>query len=402
MSKNKVIVLAVLEGGMSRSEAARRYGVSRRWVHELLVRHAEHGDAGLEARSRRPRTSPHATGEEVRARVLALRAELVSEGLDAGPATIAWHLEKEGSTAPAVSTIRRIITAAGLVAPEPRKRPKSSLHRFEAAQPNETWQSDFTHWHLADGTDTEIIDFLDDHARYLLHLSAHPRITGPIVIEAFLDTAAAHGLPASTLTDNGMVYTTRLAGGRGGRNAFETLIASLGIAQKNGSPGHPQTQGKVERFHQTLKKWLASQPQAHTIAHLNELLAKFRHIYNHERPHRAIGRHTPHEAYTQTPKAAPAIAAQGEHFRVRTDRVDADGKVTLRHAGRLRHLGIGRAHRHKRLILLVHDADVTAIEHGTGEILAEFTIDPTKGYQPKKHNTPGPKTGGVTDVPTHP
>lgn len=402
MSKNKVIVLAVLEGGMSKAEAARRYGVSRRWVHQLLARHAEHGDAGLEPRSRRPNTSPQATTEGVRARILALRAELVAKGLDAGPATIAWHLEKDGSTAPAVSTIRRIITTAGLVVPEPHKRPKSSLRRFAAAQPNETWQSDFTHWALADGTDTEIIDFLDDHSRYLLHLQAHPRVTGPIVVEAFLDTGGTHGLPASTLTDNGMVYTTRLSGGRGGRNAFETLLAGLGITQKNGHPGHPQTQGKVERFHQTLKKWLASQPQAHGIEDLNELLDKFRHIYNHERPHRAIGRRTPAEAYTATPKAGPAIAARGEHWRVRTDRVDADGKVTLRHAGRLRHLGIGRAHKHKRLILLVRDTEVTAVEHGTGEILAEFTIDPAKGYQPKKQNTPGPKTGGVPDVATHP
>ncbi|HKU10516.1 MAG TPA: integrase core domain-containing protein [Sinomonas sp.] len=150
-----------------------------------------------------------------------------------------------------------------------------------------------------------------------------------------------------------------------------------------------------------MKKWLTGQPEAHTIADLNEQLAKFRHIYNHERPHRAIGRQTPAEAYAATPKAAPAIAAQGEHWRIRADRVDADGKITLRHAGRLRHLGIGRAHKHKRTILLVHDTDVTAIEHGTGEILAEFVIDPAKGYQPKKQNTPGQKTGGVVDVPRH-
>ena len=402
MSKNKVIVLAVVEGGMSKAEAARRYGVSRRWIHELLARYAAEGEAGLEARSRRPLSSPQATSPQMRERILALRRELEANGLDAGPATISWHLEKEGGPAPALSTVRRIITAAGLVAPEPHKRPLSSLRRFAAAQPNETWQSDFTHWHLADGTDTEIIDFLDDHSRCLLHLTAHTRVTGAIVVDAFLAAAQEHGLPASTLTDNGMVYTTRLAGGRGGRNAFETLLAGLGITQKNGHPGHPQTQGKVERFHQTLKKWLHGQPEAHTLADLNELLAKFRHVYNHERPHRALGRATPAQAYAATPKAGPMIAAQGHHWRIRTDRVDTDGKVTLRHAGRLRHLGIGRAHKHKRVILLVNDADVIAVEHGTGEILAEFAIDPTKGYQPKKQNTPGPKTGGVPDVATHP
>lgn len=402
MSKNKVIVLAVLEGGMSKSEAARRYGVSRQWVHELLRRHSQEGEAGLAARSRRPRTSPHATAPLVRDRILALRTELTQKGLDAGAETLAAHLQREGIPAPAATTIHRILRAAGAVVPEPRKRPRSSLHRFEANQPNETWQSDFTHWALADGTDTEILNFLDDHSRYLLHIRAHRRVTGPDVVEAFLETASTHGLPASTLTDNGMVFTTRLSGGRGGRNAFETLIASLGITQKNGRPGHPQTQGKIERFHQTLKKWLRGQPTAPTLEALNDQLETFHQIYNNERPHRALRRRTPAEAYTATPKAGPTIAGQGDHWRVRTDRVDAAGKVTLRHAGQLRHLGIGRAHHHKRIILLARDADVTAVEHGTGEILAEFTIDPTRGYQPKKQNTPGPKTGGVNDVPTHP
>jgi hypothetical protein len=104
------------------------------------------------------------------------------------------------------------------------------------------------------------------------------------------------------------------------------------------------------------------------VEELNEQLAKFRQIYNHERPHQALNRRTPAEAYAQTPKAAPTIAAQGEHWRVRTDRVDHDGKVTLRHAGRLCHLGIGRAHKRKRMILLAHDTDVTISDTTTGEI----------------------------------
>jgi transposase InsO family protein len=196
--------------------------------------------------------------------------------LDAGVETIAAHLQREGIPVPAAATIHRILRAAGTVVPEPHKRPRSSLRRFEAHQPNETWQSDFTPWALADDTDTEILNFLDDQSRCLLHIRAHRRVTGPNVVEAFLDTPSASGLPASTLTDNGMVYTTRLSGGRGGRNACETLIASLGITQKNGHPGHPQTQGKIERFHQTLKKWVAGQPRAHTLEDLNEQLDKFR------------------------------------------------------------------------------------------------------------------------------
>ena len=405
MSKQKVIVLAVRDQGLTITAAARRYGVSRRWVHELLRREAEGGIEAVEPRSKRPLTNPRRTTEAVTNRILALRRELVIAGLDAGPVTIAWHLEREGLQPPSTSTIRRILHTADLITPEPKKRPKASLHRFEAHQPNETWQSDFTHWALADGTDTEILNFLDDHSRYLLACTAFRPVTVTTVVTTFLATAADYGLPASTLTDNGMVYTTRLAGGRGGRNAFEHQLHALGITQKNGSPSHPQTQGKIERFHQTLKRWLNGQPRAHTLKDLNEQLDKFRQIYNHERPHRALGRRTPAAAYAATPKAAPAGAKQGDHWRRRVDRVDKFGKLTLRHAGRLRHLGIGRAHAGTHVLMLIHDANVTISNATTGEIIRELTIDPTKNYQPREsgqRKTPRSEDRGVTDDPTHP
>ncbi|MGM7775919.1 IS481 family transposase [Arthrobacter sp. KNU-44] len=402
MSKQKVIVLAVRDQGLSVADAARRYGVSRRWVHELLRREAEGGIDAVEPRSKRPLSNPRRTTDAVTGRVQALRRELDAAGLDAGPVTIAWHLGREGLHAPSISTIRRILHTAGLIAPEPKKRPKSSLHRFEAHQPNETWQSDFTHWALADGTDTEILNFLDDHSCYLLACAAFTPVTVTAVVSTFLAAAAEHGLPAWTLTDNGMVYTTRLAGGKGGRNAFEHQLHALGITQKNGSPSHPQTQGKIERFHQTLKKWLTGQPRAHTLADLYEQLDKFRHIYNHERPHRALNRRTPHEAYTATPKAAPSGAKQGDHWRRRIDRVDRFGKLTLRHAGRLRHIGIGRAYAGKHVLMLIHDMDVTISDTATGEIIRELTIDPARGYQPRQRKTPRSEDRGVTDDPTHP
>ena len=136
--------------------------------------------------------------------------------------------------------------------PEPAKRPKSSYIRFQAEQPNETWQSDFTHYRLTrpDGTlgaDTEIITWLDDHSRYALHLGAHPQITAPIVLQTFTKAAAQHGYPATTLTDiqSGMVYTLRFAGGRGGRTKLENELRRLGVRQKNSRPNHPTTCGKV-------------------------------------------------------------------------------------------------------------------------------------------------------------
>jgi transposase len=200
----------VRDQGVSVADAARRYGVSRRWVHELLRREAAGGLAAVEPRSKRPLSNPRRTSGAVSARILALREELQSAGLDAGPVTIAWHLEREDIPVPSTSTIRRILHNAGLITPEPKKRPKASLYRFEAHQPNETWQSDFTHWALADGTDIEILNFLDDHSRYLLACTGFKPVTVTTVVSTFLACAAEYGLPASTLTDNGMVYTNRL------------------------------------------------------------------------------------------------------------------------------------------------------------------------------------------------
>ena len=237
---------------------ARQYGISTVWVGKLMARWRAGGwDASSQALTR-PKSNPNATSQEVVARVIALRQELTAAGLDAGPHTLHTHLQDTGLRVPSVTTIWRILTREGLVTPEPRKRPKRSYLRFEADLPNECWQSDFTHWPLADGTDTEILTWLDDHARHALSLTAHIPVTGQDVVTTFRAAVDAHGIPASTLTDNGLVFTTRFLHGP---NNFERELVILGIEQKNGRPNHPQTHGKVERFQQTLKKWLRAQPQ---------------------------------------------------------------------------------------------------------------------------------------------
>ena len=300
--------------------------------------------------------------------MIELRAQLTADGLDAGPVTIAWHLEQEGLRAPAPATISRILTSAGLVCPQPRKRPRSSYMRFEMAQPNEMWQSDFIHCRLADGTDVEVLNWLDDHSRYLLSCTAHQPVTGDTVVAAFLEIIDDHGPPASTLTDNGSVYTSRFTGGR---NAFEYILPLLGVRQKNGSPGHPQTQGKTERFHQTLQRWLAARPPATTTSELQHQLDEFREHYNEHRPHRALQRSTPGHAYRATPKASPpATATRPGHYRLRYDRLDTKGKMTLRRAGRMHHLGIGTAHARKRVLALAddHHVTVTDLDHRRGPL----------------------------------
>ena len=245
MTKQRLVITAVLSG-QSQSAVARRYGVSQGWVSKLMARYRIEGDAAFEPKSRRPLSSQNATPEHVVDLVLGIRRRLVRTGLDSGADTIGWHLQHTHRITLSRASINRILTRAGLITPEPAKRPKSSYIRFQADQPNETWQSDFTHVRLTDGTDSEVIAWLDDHSRFLLHLSAHSRVTARIVAHTFHTAATGNGYPASTLTDNGMVYTVRLASTKnaGGRTILEHDLHQLGIIQKNGKPNHPTTQGR--------------------------------------------------------------------------------------------------------------------------------------------------------------
>jgi len=387
MSKARLVVTAVTVEKRPVAEVARTYGVARSWIYTLLKRYAAEGEVAFEPRSRRPKATPTATPSEVVDLVRRLRQELTDAGHDAGPDTIGWHLAQHHQVTVSRATISRVLTRHGLVEPAPKKRPKSSYIRFQAAMPNETWQSDFTHYRLADGADVEVITWLDDCTRYALHVTAHPRVTGPIVLASFRETAGQHGIPASTLTDNGMVYTTRLAGGRGGRNGFEHQLREWNVAQKNGKPNQPTTQGKVERFQQTLKKWLRAQPvQPTTIAELQHLIDRFVEDYNQRRPHRSLPHHaTPAALYDTMPKAVPGESRDTDtHDRVRHDIVDKAGVVTVRIGGRMHHIGIGRTYARTCVILLIHDLEIRVVNAITGELLRELIIDPTRDYQPQK------------------
>lgn len=194
------------------------------------------------------------------------------------------------------------------------------------------------------------------------------------------------------MTDNGSVYTSRFTGGH---NDFERLLAALGITQKNGHPGHPQTQGKIERFHQTLKRWLSARPHPKTVAELQDLLDDFRTVYNTQRAHRAHPGHiTPQQAYLARPKATPTAQPHAA-IRLRTDTVDQFGKLTLRHASRLHHLGIGRAHAGTPVLILIAATTVTVISKTGHHQLASHHIDPDHNYWPNKQKNPGKSRGNL-------
>jgi len=201
MSKARLVVTAVIIEKRPVAEVARTYGVARSWVYTLVGRYQAEGEAAFEPRSRRPKSSPSVTAPGTVELITRLRKELAGQGLDAGPQTIAWHLHHGHQLKVSPATISRYLARQGLVTPDPSKRPKSSYIRFAAEQPNECWQSDFTHYPLADGTDTEILTWLDDHSRYVLSLTAHARVSGADVLQAFRAACGQHGIPASTLTD---------------------------------------------------------------------------------------------------------------------------------------------------------------------------------------------------------
>jgi len=283
------VINAVLVEGRSVAEIAADHGISRSWMYELLARHRAEGDAGLKPKSRRPQSSPTRVSAGMEEEIVALRKSLAEEGFDAGASTIHYHLQcrhrRRKHMVPSVATIWRVLSRRGFVTPQPHKRPRSSWRRFQADLPNECWPADTTHWALADGTDVEILNVLDDHSRLLVASRAFETTKAADVVVTFHEAAGQHGFPASMLTDNGAIFT---AESRHGRCAMENELARLGIAYKHSRPYHPQTCGKVQRFHQTLKKHLARQPKPATLDQLQAQLDRFRTYYNTVRPSHGV------------------------------------------------------------------------------------------------------------------
>ena len=378
MDIGRYLVEAHLREGRTVAELAATHGVHRSWLYKLLARYRTEGAAGLIPRSRRPRCSPAAMDVALAEEIVAMRANLVDQGFDGGALTIHWHLARRHGAVPSVSSVWRVLRRRGLVTPQPRKRPRSSLIRFQAALPNECWQSDMTHWTLA-SAGAEIVNFIDDHSRLCVASVALPVTTAVDVGQIFQEARRRHGTPASVLTDNGCIFT---ASHRGGKVVLETELERLGVRHKRSRPYHPQTCGKVERFHQTQKKYLAMQPAAPSLEALQAQLDRFATYYNQERPHRALGRHTPQEVYDAKLKARPDAAAL-THFRVRYDKVDHHGSLTLRYDSKLHHIGMGARHRGRPVVMLIAGRDIRVVTVEDGELLRHLTLDPNRDYQPQ-------------------
>jgi len=375
----RYVVEAVVLEGRSHRDVARSSGVSKAWVTKLVARYRAGGDDAVAPRSRRPHSCAHQVSGDVHAAILQLRRDLADAGHDSGPHTIAHHLGRSFDAVPSVATIWRILSRHGLITPQPHKRPRRAFIRFEAALPNELWQADSTHWRLADSTDVEILNLIDDHSRLLLAADCFTTVKAADVVQTFDAATESHGFPAAFLSDNGAVFSGK---SRKGKVALESELERLGIVCKHSTPYHPQTCGKVERFHQTLKRFLAKQAPAASLAILQLQLDTFRAYYNQHRPHRALHGATPLHVFSTRLKARPAEPVLSTHFRVRHDRVDTTGCITLRYLSRLHHIGLGRAHAGIAVHVSVANKHIR-VTREDGSLVRELILDPSRDYQPQ-------------------
>lgn len=367
MSVRRVIV-EVDPATMNVTEFCRLHGVSTWFFWDLRRRHAVEGDVVLVPKSRAPLHPAGRTPIEVEDAIVAKRKELDDTGLDSGPASIAFHL-RELPRVPSEATIWRILTARGLIVAQPAKAPKHRGRSWTASRANECWALDDTGWLLADGTPVKILNVLDDHSRYCVVSTAMLHsCTGAAALAALAAAAVFLGWPARFWSDNARAFKSVLA----------AALAPLGVAASHPRPYHPQGNGKIERFHQTVQKWLTRQPAAATVAELQAQLDRFRHVYNTQRPHRALGRRFPADVWINAPKTGPAVRPLGTATAV-YDTVVHGGHCF---AGRYT-ISITTAYQGQRALTVITGTACHVFIDG--QLIRRLTLDPDRRVQPIYH-----------------
>lgn len=361
------------------SRFCREQGVSRSWFYDLraLVRATD----PLTAMRPRPRVRAQrhrqAIPVEVEELAVRIRKELADAGWDHGPVTVRHRLGQLGVVAPAASTLARVFSRRGMVVPQPQKRPRSSYRRFQFGTVHECWQLDAFQSVLADGSTCVVYQVLDDRSRALLasHVTATETAEGAITV---VDKAIrAYQVPVLLLTDNGSAFNqTR----RGLSSQLVTQITSLGVRAITGRPGHPQTQGKDERVHQTTQFWLQARPRPGDHAGLQALLDEFDRHYNGHRPHQSLAMSTPAQVLDQAARAIPPLPpepgpAPPAPVRAARRRVAGNGKISIRHAA----IQLGYEHRHST-VTIVLTGDNAAIFDARGHHIRSLNLEPGRSY----------------------
>lgn len=358
------------------TSVCQRFGISRATYYRYRHRYLAAGLEGLEDRSRRPHHMPARMDPQIEIEICQMRKAHPRWGAR----RIHGELERRGITAPAVSSIHQALRRNHLVADQPPRR-SSSFIRFQRDISNDLWQIDATRVRLVTRKKAWVLDMIDDHSRYLLAALAAPAPTGDAAWDCFEEAASRYGLPRQVLSDNGLCFTGRL---HGMEVEFEHGLKDLGVELINAGPYHPQTLGKLERMHKTLKLWLVDEGPAEDLVHLQELLDGFRHHYNNERPHQGIGNLTPIERYRHVVPTVEGPISTG---------VDENGEPTypprsiVRKVTSIGNIGyktstinLGRRFAGGR-VRVIDAGELTHIYWGE-ELIRVLKVDPTK----ERHN----------------
>jgi transposase InsO family protein len=359
------------------------HDISRKTFYAILARARDEGQAAaLEPRSRRPRTSPTRITDTTKQDALGVRAALESSGLDHGPISVHDKMVAVGMhPVPSIAALARIFRAEGVARLEPKKKPRASYRRFVYPAPNACWQLDATGYVLTCGRTCVIFQLEDDHSRLAVASHVAARETAADAVHVVTKGITARGVPQRLLTDNGLALNPSRRGWEGQLVAY---LTSLGVEAITGKPYKPTTQGKNERFHQTLFRWLDKQPLASTIAELQTQVDAFDLIYNTERGHQGLpGRITPQQAWEATPVAEPprpqpstagANTPTGAHRPGSSElTVQPDGYVYLRGIK----FQITKQRAGQTIYAAWDTTGVTFADPSTGELISERNWPPT-------------------------
>lgn len=382
------------------------HGISRKSFYELRKRAKTDGAAAvLEPRSRRPRSSPSKLSEEVITQALQVRAALEASGLDHGPISVHDKMHTMGlALVPSTASLARIFRQAGVARLEPKKKPRAAWRRFVYPAPNACWQLDATEYVLSGGRKCVIFQLIDDHSRYAVASHVAWSETAAAAIVVFDKALAAHGVPQRLLSDNGLALNPSR---RGHLGQLVVHVMALGVQPITGKPYKPTTQGKNERFHQTLFRYLDKQPLALDLAQLQAQVDAFDDIYNTQRPHQGLpGRVTPQTAWEATSKVEAPRPSREQLDRPRTPRpkpapvptdLPADTVVkTLTSAGVFMlnkvFYNVGARHGFQQVLVISEGAEV-----GDKIIVADL-----EGEARSSSSTPGPTTASPTSATADP
>ncbi|MGH3650241.1 MAG: IS481 family transposase [Acidimicrobiia bacterium] len=360
------------------ARVCRELGICRQTYYKYKKQFEAEGLAGLVERSRRPAASPNQTPAGVEGEIVRLRKQLAEDGWDNGAVSIRFALARKGiDPVPAVRTIHRVLCRRGLVEPAPAKKPRAAYKRFEYPKTNACWQMDAFEVKLANGRAVTIFHLIDDHSRKALAAHACFGETGQGAWTCFTAAVNRYGLPAMLLTDNGTAFTCKH---RGRTATFEANLAALGVHAVTSSPYHPQTCGKNERSHRTVRRWLAARAPAKDLAEIQSHLDAFNDLYNEHRPHQALDGQTPNQRWETAelqPEPNPGDTP-GQTMRITTGRVDRCGIIGVDGCT----VQVGRQWQHAALTTCRQGDHVVIFDGDT--IVRELTLDRTRRYQPNR------------------